>query len=140
MAVQVGAQGLGNRAQLQAHRALQSLRLHARGRARHHLHPIAGGEHQRLLDLRLGNEPLEQGLDLLAFERHALAHLDGRRVMRQANDREHLSQAPVPRRMYKNNTSITQAAPATVPYAVRRPCQPRMARSKSTVAISSQVP
>ena len=68
---------------------LAEIRIEARAPRGHQLDPVAGGDEQRLTDLRTLHERAQEVRQICRFQHQLLAHGDGRGAMRQADDDDH---------------------------------------------------
>jgi hypothetical protein len=93
----------------------------------HHLHPVAGGEQHRLLDLLAVGQLGEPRSGIVDGE--ALAHLDRRRAVVHARQQDLHSRASTP-----TTAKSRKAKPAAAQAAASRPRQPIAKRASTSAA------
>src|SRR5262249_19805158 len=103
--------------------------------ARHHLDAVAGRDDHALADGRAADESAQRGFQPAVGERDALAHLDRRGVMAQADEDDALAHdqnarpwIPNPSRFTLTSETTMTAKPAMVSCAAQRPRHPAVMR------------
>src|SRR5690606_28899819 len=102
------------------------------------LESIACGNDENLGDRWLLSEVFRKTSRSFLCQSDPFSDFNGGRAMRETCNNNHDRPPNNGRSTYVSSKSETQATPMSVPKAVRRPPQPKMARSTSTKATTTQ--